>query len=135
MVSRPAIAIIDDDVLVRESVRRLVRSLGYEAELFASPEEFISSGMPEIDAIISDVIMADGRSTDLQQSLASTGQAIPIIFMTARPDPYVVESLMRAGAIRVLIKPFHQKDMATCISVALQKAGAPVATDSLPPAA
>ena len=119
-MSAPAIAIIDDDMLVRESVQRLVRSMGYETELFSSPEEFLATSVPDIGCVISDVIMADGRHTGLQQGLALAGRDIPIIFMTARPSPSVVATLMRAGAIDVLAKPFHQKQIASCIESALK---------------
>ena len=118
----PVIAIIDDDVFVRDSVNRLVRSMGYCAEKYSSTEEFLASGsLLDIRCIISDVNLADGTASRLQGRLASLGHDIPIIFMTARPDRAVETMLMKAGAVHVLAKPFHQKDMAFHIATALQR--------------
>ena len=116
------IAIIDDDVFVRDSVNRLVRSMGYCAEKYSSTEEFLaSSSLPDVRCIISDVNLADGTASRLQDRLASIGHDIPIIFMTARLDRAVETMLMKAGAVHVLAKPFHQNDMAFHIAAALQR--------------
>jgi FixJ family two-component response regulator len=37
------ISIIDDDRSIREAVRSLIRSLGYEAVAFSSAEEYLQS--------------------------------------------------------------------------------------------
>jgi hypothetical protein len=38
------VAIVDDDACMRTSTRRLIRSLGFGAEVFASAREFLDSG-------------------------------------------------------------------------------------------
>src|SRR5262245_39854914 len=90
IVDDRVIAIIDDEALVRDSVKRLVRSMGYRAENFSSTEELLATGsLRDTCCIISDVISADGTASRLQDLLASIGYDIPIIFMTGRVNPAV----------------------------------------------
>ena len=43
----PSIVVIDDDPSVRKSLDNLFRSVGFEVELFASPQEFLQSNRPD----------------------------------------------------------------------------------------
>jgi len=116
------IAIIDDDVLVRESVQRLVRSMGFRAEQFSSEQEFLASpSLAKYCCIISDVNGATGIATQLHRRLPSIGHDIPIIFMTARLDQSTENMLTGAGVVHVLAKPFQQIEMSQCIAAALQR--------------
>src|SRR5262249_39661646 len=108
--------------LVRDSVKRLVQSMGYRAEKFVSTEEFLATGsLRDTCCIISDVISADGTASRLQDLLTSIGYDIPVIFMTGRLSPAMKMMLMAAGAVHVLPKPFSQNDMAFHIASALRR--------------
>jgi FixJ family two-component response regulator len=123
------IAIIDDDVLVREGVKRLVYSLSYVAITFSSAEEFLASdSLRNARCIISDVRIAGGGTTFLQDSLAAIGCNIPVVFMTALLSQTMKAKLLGAGAICVLSKPFHQDEMANCIAAAFQQTKTKAAT-------
>ena len=121
MGSQVIIAIIDDDLLVRESVARLVNSMSYRAKAFASVNEFLASDhASNVRCIISDVQMPGSDPRKFQKRLAASGYKIPLVFMTALPSPALKAQLMDGGAICVLSKPFHQKEMTCCIAVALE---------------
>jgi len=116
------IAIIDDDGLVRDSVERLVRSMGFIARQFSSVADFLAYPlMYKVCCIISDVNMPDGNTSLLREGLANMGHITPIIFMTGRRDRAREAALMDAGAVHVLAKPFLQREVERCISVALQR--------------
>lgn len=122
MGSQIIIAIIDDDPLVREGVRRLVSSMSYTAETFASADEFLASELVHtVQCIISDVQMPGSNARHFQKRLAAFGFQIPVVFMTALPSSVLKAQLMDAGAICVLDKPFHQHEMTCCISEALTR--------------
>jgi FixJ family two-component response regulator len=122
VASQIIIAIIDDDPFVRESVRRLVNSMSYVAETFASADAFLTSDLAHnVRCIISDVQMHGSNARHFQRRLAAFGLQIPVIFMTALSSPVLKAQLMDAGAICVLDKPFHQQQMTCCIAEALTR--------------
>jgi FixJ family two-component response regulator len=109
--SQPFIAIVDDDESVCRAIKRLVGSLGMEAETFASGQEFIDfiEAMPSrrFDCIILDVQMPGLNGLDVQERLKRLGNPFPIIFMTAHDEVNVRERALTAGAVAFLRKPFN----------------------------
>ena len=100
------IAIVDDDTSVRKSTRRLVRSLGYRAETFASAEEFLESDQATDTAcLILDVRMPRIDGLELQRRLADSDPRIPIVFITAQASEDEEQRALRAGAVAFLRKP------------------------------
>jgi len=115
------IAIIDDDVAVREATRSLLNSLGYITAMFASAEEFLRScNRGEMSCIISDVQMPGMSGLALQQRLIADQQRIPIIFITGFPSDDVRERALSAGAQGFLTKPYTEQSLISNIESALQ---------------
>jgi len=115
------IAIIDDDVAVREATRSLLNSLGYITAMFASAEEFLLSyNRGETSCIISDVQMPGMSGLALQQRLIADQQRIPIIFITGFPNDDVRERALSAGAQGFLTKPYTEQSLISNIESALQ---------------
>ena len=78
------ISIIDDDRSVREAVKSLIRSLGYDAVTFASAEEYLGAdGTHGSECIITDVQMPGMTGIALQDRLIADGYRRPIIFMSS----------------------------------------------------
>src|SRR6266699_1501993 len=79
------VSIVDDDVSVRRSTRRLLRSSGFRAEAFASAEEFLDSkSAAETACLILDLRMPGMNGLELQRRLAQNGNSVPIIFLSAQ---------------------------------------------------
>jgi FixJ family two-component response regulator len=107
----PLVSIVDDDVSVRRSTRRLLRSAGFRAEAFASAEEFLSSGLAkETDCLILDLRMPAMNGFQLQRDLADASNPIPIVFLSAHASADDERRALQAGAIQFLQKP-ASKDM------------------------
>ena len=107
MVSRPLVAVVDDDESVRESLPDLLRELGFDAETFASPEEFLrSTAVERADCLLLDIAMPGMSGPDLQAELSRTQQAIPIVFITAQADQGIRDRVIACGAVDCLFKPF-----------------------------
>ena len=113
------ISIVDDDELVRESTKALVRSLGYAARTFPSVEEFLRSNLDETTCLILDVQMKDLSGVELQERLIGAGRRTPIIFVTAVSDQQIRNQVLKAGAIDILSKPFSDERLASCLGLAL----------------
>jgi FixJ family two-component response regulator len=106
--SKPFIAIVDDDESVCHAIKRLARSLGMEADTFASGQEFIDfiEAMPSqrFDCVILDVQMPGLNGLDVQERLKRRGNRFPIIFITAHDEVNVRERALAAGAAAFLRK-------------------------------
>jgi FixJ family two-component response regulator len=114
------ISIIDDDPSVREATQSLIRSLGYDAQVFASAEEYLQSDkLNDSSCLITDLHMPGMSGTDLQDRLIADGYEIPIIFVTAYYEDRVRDRVMDAGAFGFLRKPFNDESLIACLDKAL----------------
>ena len=117
------IAIVDDDDAVREAMKTLVRSLGYNASTFGSADEFLNSEhVHDTSCLITDVQMPGLSGIDLQDRLIARGHRIPIIFITAYPDENVRARAMKAGALAFLSKPINPHHLIDHLEKALKAA-------------
>jgi FixJ family two-component response regulator len=106
------ISVIDDDESVRFAVENLVSSVGHEVRTFASAESFLASeAAGRTTCLISDVQMPGMQGLELQELLLAKGCDLPIIFITAFPDPVVRQRALSAGAVGFLGKPFEPDEL------------------------
>jgi FixJ family two-component response regulator len=118
----PSIVVIDDDASVRKSLDNLFRSVGFEVELFASPQDFLQSNRPDRPGCIVLDVRFPGRSgLDMQQELATADIQLPIIFITGYGDIPMSVRAMKAGAVEFLTKPFRDQDLLDAVGAALDK--------------
>ena len=114
------ISIVDDDISVRESLRDLIESLGYEVATFESAERFLEAAcLPETSCLITDLQMPGLSGLDPQSRLIVDGQYIPVIFVTAFPGERFRRDAMNAGAVGFLSKPFDENALINCLKTAL----------------
>ena len=122
MIKAPLISIVDDDDSVRESVRSLIRSVGFRAQTFASAEEFLrSTWLSDTDCLILDVRLPGIGGLDLQRQLWIGNQAIPIVFISAHGDDCARMQGLRAGAVDFLDKPFSEEALLKALDSALKR--------------
>src|SRR5690242_15598282 len=119
MTKVPLISVVDDDESLRESLKGLLRSLGYGHAVFSSAESFLESdALATADCLILDVCMPGMSGPQLQRELIARGQKIPIIFITAHGDENAAR-LKAAGAVDCLLKPFSEESLLKAIDRAL----------------
>jgi FixJ family two-component response regulator len=115
-IRRPIVSIVDDDLSVRESLKMLFESANFDAEIFASAEEFLSAGhLGESACLVLDVRLPGISGIELQNQLRADGHTVAVIFITAHPDEHTRELAMRDGALRFFSKPFNGKDLLRAI--------------------
>jgi FixJ family two-component response regulator len=118
---RALISVVDDDRSVRESMRRLLRALGYAVAVFPSAAEFLASAeLTSTACLVSDVRMPAMTGVDLYAHLVRTGRAIPTILITAYPDDNVQERVRALGVEGYLHKPLEEAELVRCIHSALE---------------
>jgi FixJ family two-component response regulator len=122
---KPMIAIVDDDESVCRALKRLVRSLGMEADTFLSGQEFIDliEAMPSFraDCVVLDVQMAGVNGLDVQRRLTAVGSRLPVIFITAHDEGSVRERALGMGAVAFLRKPFDDELFIRTLRAALAR--------------
>ena len=117
-----SIAIIDDDVLVRQSLEDCMESAGYAVESFDSAEEFLASGSAEKAAcLIVDVQLPGITGLELQDRLAGADNRVPIVFVSALGTQANREKAMSRGATGFLSKPFRRDDLLSLVKAATQR--------------
>jgi FixJ family two-component response regulator len=115
------ISIIDDDRSVREGIKSLVRSLGYDAATFASAEDYLGSDCIRVsECLITDLQMPGITGVDLQDRLIADGYRKPIIFMSALSAEEAPFRAKAAGAFGFLRKPFSDERLIECLEKALK---------------
>jgi two-component system, LuxR family, response regulator FixJ len=116
--------VVDDDAGVRNAMRSLLKSVGLEATLFSSAQEFLDNYKPtQPGCLLLDIRMPGMSGLELQQQLNMRGAVIPVIFMTGHGDiPMAVEA-MQHGAFDFLQKPFRDQDLLDRIQRAIVKDG------------
>ena len=115
------VAVVDDDDLVRDALRRLLKASGLGAVAFVSAEEFLNSGqLREVACLIVDVRMPGMSGLELQARLKAEQCRIPIIFITAHGDAKMRVQAMREGAVEFLTKPFDNAVLLEVVRAALE---------------
>ena len=118
------IAIVDDDQSVCRAIKRLVSSLGMNAETFASGQDFIDlvEAMPSFnaDCVVLDVQMPGLNGFDVQERLQRSGNGLPIIFITAHDEVNVRERALAGGAVAFVRKPFNDELLIKTLRAAIK---------------
>jgi len=120
--NQSTVIIIDDDPGMREAVSGLVRSIGFQAKLMASVDEFRRSGRPTgPSCLVLDVRLPGQSGLDLQKELAASHINLPIVFITGHGDIPMSVQAMKGGAIEFLTKPFRDQDLLDAIQLGVAR--------------
>ena len=117
--------VVDDDEEVRDSMKRLMNSVGLKVETFASAEEFLAqfdSARP--GCLLLDVRMEGMSGLDLQKRLALEEVQPPIIIITGHGDVPMAVRAVKAGAVDFIEKPFNEQVLLDSVHRAIELDGA-----------
>jgi FixJ family two-component response regulator len=120
-VETKLVAVVDDDELMRSALQGLLKAAGYSSRVFASAEEFLSSGIQRTAAcLIADVRMPGMSGLELFAKLDDDRCSIPTIFITAHGGTKMRMEALRAGAAEFLTKPFDKTVLLQHVRAALE---------------
>lgn len=120
--AKPIVFVVDDDLSVRRSTERLIRSIKLEVQTFTSAREFLKNPPPQGPAcLVLDVRMPGLSGMDLQRELARSEIQIPIIFITGHGDIPMSVRAMKAGAAEFLTKPFRSRALLDAVRAAIDR--------------
>src|SRR5580693_752343 len=116
----PIVFIIDDDALIRDGIKSLVKSIGLRAEAFASAQDFMLAKRGDAPAcLVLDVRMPGMNGLDFQRQLSEAKIHIPIIFISGHGDIPMSVRAMKEGALEFLTKPVRGQDLLDAIQKAI----------------
>lgn len=122
MFGQSQIAVVDDDASFRDSMRRLLKSLGCAVADFPSAAEFLAS--PQLDSaqcLVADIHMPAMTGVQLYERLLATGHAIPTILVTAYPNDGVRKRMLEMGVDCYLPKPLEESLLIDCLRSAVAR--------------
>jgi FixJ family two-component response regulator len=118
----PIVFVVDDDISVRESLELLIRSEGWQPEIFASAQEFLALPHATVpNCLVLDVSLPGLNGLELQSRVAAERPDMPIIFITGFGDVPLTVQAMKGGAIEFLTKPFRSEALLDAIRQALER--------------
>ena len=120
MSKRSLVSVVEDDQFFRESMKRLLRSLGYPVEAFASAADFLASPrLAETACLVADVNMPVMTGIELYRHLSDAGRAIPTILVTAYPNDDERARALNGGVVCYLSKSVDEQHLKRCLHAAL----------------
>lgn len=118
----PLVAVVDDDIAVRESLQSLIRSTGLEAKVFASAEEFLDGSLPpKPNCLVLDVRLPGMSGIELHQQLVARNYKVPVVFITAHAsDDRARSEAASDWTVAYLTKPFDEDELLDAVNAALK---------------
>lgn len=123
MNTNPAtVYVVDDDPPVLKAVARLLKGAGFQVATFSSPRRFLEHHVPgAAGCLVLDLAMPELDGLQLQEQLSSTGQTLPIIFLTGHADVPASVKAMKGGAADFLTKPIEREQLLQAVRAALAR--------------
>ncbi|BDV40440.1 protein-glutamate methylesterase [Methylocystis bryophila] len=120
--SSGAIFVVDDDSSIRDAVREMLESHGWEVETFESCEAFLAALRPgRRGCLVIDAVLPGMDGLELLARLKADGITLPSIMITGHGDVSMAVKAMRAGVSDFIEKPFGHEELFASIKDALEQ--------------
>ena len=121
----PTVFVVDDDDAVRRSLTRLLRSAGWNAEVFASAGDLLERApISGPGCVLLDVHMPGMSGIELQDRMAEAGITLPVVFLTGKGDIPMSVQAMKHGAVDFLVKPVEEDVLFQALDQAFRRQAA-----------
>jgi FixJ family two-component response regulator len=119
----PVVYVVDDDVSIRESLELLIRFEGWQAQTFASAQDFLAATSRPLvpNCLVLDVSLPGLNGLELQERVAAKRADMPIIFISGLADVPMTVKAMKGGAIEFLTKPLKDDVLVNAIRRAIKR--------------
>ncbi len=126
---RGVVLVCDDDELIRKLLIRTLKRAGFSPCAFGRPSRALEAAerIPELAAVLSDVVMPEMRGYELVDRIRAHHPSVPCLFITGYVPGELYQRLEGAGDVRLLSKPFSGEALLTELYALLQEAGRGIA--------
>ena len=129
MMRNATVFVVDDDLSVRRSLRRLVMSAGYNVQLFSSAEEVLAvTDWPKPCCLIVDVSMPGMTGPDLVDALRAAARNVPVILSSGYGDAATLARARQSDVFAFLAKPFRAHELLPLLARVCEPAGIPASS-------
>jgi FixJ family two-component response regulator len=114
------IHLVDDDPAVLKAFSRLLTAHGFQVITYPSATDFVARRQGAVSGcVVLDMSMPGLSGLELQEWLASCGDAWPVVFISGASDVPMSVRAMKAGAVDFLTKPIDQQQLLDAIQLAI----------------
>jgi FixJ family two-component response regulator len=125
MSEAPIVAVVDDDMSIRNATQDLLRAAGFSTAAYSNATSFLDSAdQARVACLVADMRMPGMTGLELHEHLAGIGAGIPTIIITAHPGELPRERVLEAGVTCFLIKPYAPDELLECVRKAVAKSRA-----------
>ena len=122
-MSKARVLVVDDEPQILRALQTNLRGAGYEVETAATAEEALAAAaMRPPDAVILDLVLPDGRGTDVCRELRGWSDA-PVLLLSVVGEEREKVAALDAGADDYVEKPFSIDELLARLRAALRRAG------------
>src|SRR5258705_774194 len=119
---QPVVFVIDDDGMVRDAVKDLLRSVGLRVESFGSAQDFLQSKRSDAPGcIVLDVRLPGASGLEFQRTLVESGIPLPVIFISGHGDIAMSVRAIKFGAIEFLTKPLREQELLDAVQAGIER--------------
>ncbi len=117
------VLVVDDEPQFLRALETNLRGAGYEVETATTAQEALTAaGLRPPDAVILDLLLADGTGTEVCRELRAWTE-VPIVLVSAVGDEAEKIAALDAGADDYVTKPFAMGELLARLRAALRRAG------------
>ena len=118
--TKPTVHIVDDDEILRDTLKSLLINEGFSVEQYQDAEDFLKRDIEVcVGCVLLDLNMSEMSGLVLQKKLIEISFSLPIIFLTGNGDIPTAVVAIKNGAVDFLTKPVGKDELLASIAKAI----------------
>ena len=119
------IAVVDDDMSIRNGTQDLLRAAGYATATFPNATSFLGSPLRQsVACLVADMRMPGMSGIELHEHLEMSGAGIPTVIITAHPGELTPDRVRESGISCFLTKPYSPEELLECVRRGIARSSA-----------
>jgi len=119
-----SVLVVDDEAIVRESIRDWLKESGYDVAIAESAEEALKMvAKKEYNVLVLDVRLPGKSGLTALKEIKAQYPGVKAIIITAYPSEETTAEAHKLGALEVMVKPVAPEDLEKLINEAVETIG------------